>query len=59
MVMVNLPTAGIDYQLSFCELSASSLAGCEQGCKAMDFHSVVKTANTFANGLLYCRYRKE
>lgn len=43
MVMVNLPTAGVDYTVPFGGRKASSLGGREQGSLAMDFYTVVKT----------------
>ncbi len=48
MVMVNLPTAGVDYHVPFGGRRASSLGGREQGRMAMDFYTTVKTAYTFA-----------
>ncbi|MCA2014324.1 aldehyde dehydrogenase family protein [Cereibacter sphaeroides] len=48
MVMVNLPTAGVDYHVPFGGRGASSLGGREQGRMAMDFYTGVKTAYTFA-----------
>ncbi len=48
MVMVNLPTAGVDYHVPFGGRGASSLGGREQGRMAMDFYTSVKTAYTFA-----------
>ncbi|MBZ9558505.1 MULTISPECIES: aldehyde dehydrogenase family protein [unclassified Modicisalibacter] len=48
MVMVNLPTAGVDYHVPFGGRKASSLGGREQGSIAMDFYTTVKTAYTFA-----------
>lgn len=48
MVMVNLPTAGVDYHVPFGGRAASSLGECEQGRMAMDFHTSVNTACTFA-----------
>lgn len=47
MVMVNLPTAGVDYHVPFGGRGASSLGGREQGRMAMDFYSSVKTAYVF------------
>ncbi|SNT73935.1 aldehyde dehydrogenase family protein [Paracoccus seriniphilus] len=44
MVMVNLPTAGVDYHVPFGGRGASSLGGREQGRMAMDFYTAVKTA---------------
>jgi aldehyde dehydrogenase (NAD+) len=48
MVMVNLPTAGVDYHVPFGGRGASSLGGREQGRMAMDFYTSVKTAYTYA-----------
>ena len=48
MVMINLPTAGVDYHVPFGGRGASSLGGREQGRMAMDFYTAVKTAYTFA-----------
>lgn len=48
MVMVNLPTAGVDYHVPFGGRGASSLGGREQGRMAMDFYTTVKTAYEFA-----------
>lgn len=48
MVMVNLPTAGVDYHVPFGGRKGSSLGGREQGSIAMDFYTTVKTAYTFA-----------
>lgn len=48
MVMVNLPTAGVDYNVPFGGCGASSLGGREQGVAAMDFYSTTRTAYTFA-----------
>lgn len=48
MVMVNLPTAGVDYNVPFGGRGASSLGGREQGRIAMDFYTAVKTAYVFA-----------
>lgn len=48
MVMVNLPTAGVDYHVPFGGRGASSLGGREQGRMAMDFYTSVKTAYVFA-----------
>ncbi|WP_372801248.1 aldehyde dehydrogenase family protein [Paracoccus seriniphilus] len=44
MVMVNLPTAGVDYHVPFGGRGASSLGGREQGRMAMGFYTAVKTA---------------
>ncbi len=48
MVMVNLPTAGVDYHVPFGGRGASSLGSREQGRMAMDFYTAVKTAYSFA-----------
>ena len=48
MVMVNLPTAGVDYHVPFGGRGASSLGGREQGRMAMDFYTTVKTTYVFA-----------
>jgi aldehyde dehydrogenase (NAD+) len=48
MVMVNLPTAGVDYHVPFGGRGASSLGGREQGRMAMEFYTAVKTAYVFA-----------
>lgn len=48
MVMVNLPTAGVDYHVPFGGRKASSLGQREQGPMAMDFYTTVKTAYVFA-----------
>lgn len=44
MVMVNLPTAGIDYHVPFGGRKASSYGAREQGRYAMDFYTTVKTS---------------
>lgn len=44
MVMVNLPTAGVDYHVPFGGRKASNLGPREQGSHARDFYTVVKTA---------------
>ncbi len=44
MVMVNLPTAGVDYHVPFGGRKGSSLGQREQGPMAMDFYTAVKTA---------------
>ena len=48
MVMVNLPTAGVDHHVPFGGRKASSLGSREQGPMAMDFYTAVKTAYSFA-----------
>jgi aldehyde dehydrogenase (NAD+) len=44
MVMVNVPTAGVDYHVPFGGRRASSYGPREQGTYARDFFTVVKTA---------------
>ncbi len=46
MVMVNLPTAGVDYHVPFGGRKGSSLGPREQGRYAAEFYTVVKTAYT-------------
>jgi aldehyde dehydrogenase (NAD+) len=48
MVMVNLPTAGVDYHVPFGGRKASSHGSREQGRYAVEFYTTVKTAYTFA-----------
>lgn len=48
MVMVNLPTAGVDYHVPFGGRKASSIGQREQGSYAAEFYTTVKTAYTFA-----------
>ncbi|WP_421702966.1 aldehyde dehydrogenase family protein [Aliiroseovarius sp.] len=48
MVMVNLPTAGVDYHVPFGGRKASSVGSREQGRYAAEFYTSVKTAYTFA-----------
>jgi aldehyde dehydrogenase (NAD+) len=48
MVMVNLPTAGVDYHVPFGGRKASSVGSREQGRHAVEFYTTVKTAYTFA-----------
>jgi acyl-CoA reductase-like NAD-dependent aldehyde dehydrogenase len=48
MVMVNLPTAGVDFHVPFGGRNASSLGPREQGTCAAEFFTTVKTAYTFA-----------
>jgi alpha-ketoglutaric semialdehyde dehydrogenase len=47
MVMVNLPTAGVDYHVPFGGRKGSSYGPREQGRYAQEFHTTVKTAYTF------------
>jgi len=46
LVMVNLPTAGIDYHVPFGGRKKSSYGPREQGSYAKDFYTVIKTAYT-------------
>jgi aldehyde dehydrogenase (NAD+) len=48
MVMVNVPTAGVDYHVPFGGRKASSYGSREQGRYAVEFFTTVKTAYTFA-----------
>jgi aldehyde dehydrogenase (NAD+) len=48
MVMVNLPTAGVDYHVPFGGRKGSSFGPREQGRYAAEFYTTVKTAYTFA-----------
>jgi acyl-CoA reductase-like NAD-dependent aldehyde dehydrogenase len=48
MVMVNLPTAGVDYHVPFGGRKASSYGPREQGRHAAEFYTTVKTAYTCA-----------
>jgi acyl-CoA reductase-like NAD-dependent aldehyde dehydrogenase len=47
MVMVNLPTAGVDYHVPFGGRKSSSYGPREQGRYAQEFYTSVKTAYTF------------
>ena len=46
MVMVNLPTAGVDYHVPFGGRKGSSLGSREQGSYAAEFYTTVKTSYT-------------
>jgi len=46
MVMVNLPTAGVDYHVPFGGRKGSSYGAREQGSYALEFYTTVKTAYT-------------
>lgn len=48
MVMVNLPTAGVDFHVPFGGRKGSSYGPREQGRYAAEFYTTVKTAYTFA-----------
>jgi aldehyde dehydrogenase (NAD+) len=47
MVMVNVPTAGVDYHVPFGGRKGSSYGPREQGRYAAEFFTTVKTAYTF------------
>lgn len=48
MVMVNLPTAGVDYHVPFGGRKGSSYGPREQGAYAKEFYTTVKTAYSLA-----------
>ncbi len=48
MVMINLPTAGVDYHVPFGGRKGSSYGSREQGRYAAEFYTIVKTAYSFA-----------
>lgn len=48
MVMVNLPTAGVDYHVPFGGARKSSYGPREQGAAAVEFYTQMKTAYTWA-----------
>jgi aldehyde dehydrogenase (NAD+) len=48
MVMVNVPTAGVDFHVPFGGRKGSSYGPREQGRYAAEFYTTVKTAYTFA-----------
>ena len=48
MVMVNLPTAGVDYHVPFGGRKGSSYGSREQGRYAAEFYTAIKTAYSFA-----------
>ncbi|NVO57423.1 aldehyde dehydrogenase family protein [Rhodobacteraceae bacterium B1Z28] len=48
MVMVNLPTAGVDYHVPFGGRKGSSFGSREQGRYAAEFYTAVKTTYSFA-----------
>ncbi len=48
MVMVNVPTAGVDYHVPFGGSKGSSYGAREQGSYAAEFFTTVKTAYTKA-----------
>jgi len=53
MVMVNLPTAGVDYHVPFGGRKGSSYGPREQGRYAAEFYTTVKTAYTFDGNAPY------
>ena len=48
MVMVNLPTAGVDYHVPFGGSRGSSYGAREQGFAAVEFFTQIKTAYSFS-----------
>lgn len=48
MVMINLPTAGVDYHVPFGGVKGSSYGCREQSSFAVEFYATVKTAYVFA-----------
>ena len=48
MVMVNLPTAGVDYHVPFSGRKGSSYGSREQGHHAREFCTIVKTTYQLA-----------
>lgn len=48
IVMVNLPTAGVDYHVPFGGTKGTSYGSRKQGRHAVEFYTTVKTAYTFA-----------
>ena len=48
MVMINLPTAGVDYHVPFGGRKGSSYGSREQGKYAAEFYTSIKTAYSFA-----------
>jgi len=48
MVMVNLPTAGVDYHVPFGGTRGSSYGPREQGFAAVEFYTTIKTAYSFS-----------
>ena len=46
MVMVNLPTAGVDYHVPFGGMRSSSYGPREQGFAAVEFYTQVRTVYT-------------
>lgn len=48
MVMVNLPTAGVDYHVPFGGIKDSSFGSREQGSYAREFYTTIKTTYVYA-----------
>jgi len=48
MVMINLPTAGVDYHVPFGGSRGSSYGPREQGFAAVEFYTTIKTAYSFS-----------
>ncbi len=48
MVMVNVPTAGVDYHVPFGGRKNSNFGPREQGSYAREFYTIVKTSYTLA-----------
>ena len=48
MVMINLPTAGVDYHVPFGGTRGSSYGPREQGFSAVEFYTTIKTAYSFS-----------
>jgi aldehyde dehydrogenase (NAD+) len=48
MVMVNLPTAGVDYHAPFGGVASSSYGAREQGFAAVEFYTQTRTAYAYA-----------
>jgi aldehyde dehydrogenase (NAD+) len=59
MVMVNLPTAGVDYHVPFGGRKGSSYGPREQGRYAQEFYTIVKTAYSFDLNEPYAPKAKE
>jgi alpha-ketoglutaric semialdehyde dehydrogenase len=49
MVMINLPTAGVDYHVPFGGRKGSSMGQREQGRQANEFYTATKTAYTYSS----------
>ncbi|MGY3413753.1 acyl-CoA reductase-like NAD-dependent aldehyde dehydrogenase [Bradyrhizobium sp. GM5.1] len=51
MIMVNLPTAGVDYHVPFGGRKGSSYGPREQGRYAAEFYTTVKTSYSFGGNI--------